>query len=181
MKHVLVITACLSVAAPPPARAQHAAVPLQSRATALKSATNGSEHAVAPNVLDGVSRWAGLGKWVSLAGTIGVAALGFSAHDEADDRFAALEAFCAADTSRCHVTDEGTYVDPEAEALFQEVLDNDRQARVYLVGSQIGLAATVTLFILDLRNGGGPENIPYDPETIRLHVEPGEVRLAWYF
>ena len=170
----LAIAVCLSVAAPVTARAQYAAVPLESRATET------AQPASVPDVVDGVRRWAGLAKWVSLAGTIGIAGLGFSAHEHADDRFAALEALCASDVARCHVTDEGTYVDAEAEALFQDVLDKDREARVYLVGSQIALVATVTLFILDLRNGGGPENIPYEPETIRLHVTPNEVRLAWH-
>ncbi|MGH7545847.1 MAG: hypothetical protein ACREKI_06660 [Gemmatimonadota bacterium] len=156
------------------ARAQYAAVPLESRAT------EAAPPASVPDVIDGVRGWAGLAKWVSLAGTIGIAGLGFSAHESAEDRFAALEALCASDVDRCRVTDEGTYVDAEAEALFQDVLDKDREARIYLVGSQIGLVATVTLFILDLKNGGGPENIPYEPETIRLHVTPDEVRLAWY-
>lgn len=174
----LAIAACLSLAPPAAARAQYAAAPLESRTTETTRAM--AEFAPVPDIVDGVRRWAGLGKWVSLAGTIGVAGLGFAAHNEADNRFGALEALCASDADRCRLTDEGTYVDAEAEALFRDVLDKDREARVYLVGSQIGLAATVTLFILDLKNDGGPENIPYEPETIRWHVKPGEVRLAWY-
>ena len=179
MKAIWALAACLSVTVPLTAAAQHASLPLPSRATESARAASASER-VSADIVESVRGWAGLGKWVSLAGTIGVAGLGFSAHADADDRFAALEALCASDASRCRVTDDGTYADAEAEALFQAVLDKDQEARVYLVGSQIGLAATVALFILDLRNPGGPENIPYDPETIRLHVTPGEVRLAWY-
>lgn len=169
---LLAIAVLLWIAPWAVAQAQYVPPPLEWRAPEAAAS--------APNVVGGVRRWAGLAKWVSLAGTVGVAGLGFTAHDDANDHFDALEALCASDAARCRLTDEGTYVDAEAEALFQDVRDRDRAARVYLIGSQIGFVATVTLFILDLKRGGGPENIPYEPETIRLEVKPGEVRLAWF-
>ena len=136
--------------------------------------------AASAGVIDGVRSWAGLAKWVSLAGTGALAGLGFAANQDAEEAFQGLEALCATDPNRCRfLNPDGSYQDPEAESLFQEVVDRDRKARAYLVGSQITLAATVVLFILDLKNDSGPDNIPYDPASLRLSVAPGEVKLAW--
>jgi hypothetical protein len=172
---VLPVTAAAQHAPEPLWQVRNASAQLDVRSTAL-AATSAS----APGFIDGVRRWAGLAKWVSLAGTVAIGGLGFAAHNEADDLFERLETLCADDPARCRLTSAGTYVDAEAEALFQDVVDKDAVARLYLIGSQLTFVATVTLFVLDLKNGGGPDNIPYEPRSVRLQLSPREWRLAWF-
>lgn len=155
-----------------PAALNHLPAPLPSESSAAPTR--------APGLIEGVRRWAGLAKWVSLAGTVAIGGLGFEAHNEADHLFASLEKRCADDPTRCRLTTAGTYVDPEAEALFQDVVDKDDVARLYLIGSQITFVATVALFVLDLKNDAAPDNIPYEPESVRLKASPGELGLAWF-
>lgn len=185
----LAILALLPLVLPATATAQHASGPawrtdatpaqLDRRPTPLFSESSPTTGA-APDVIDGLSRWAGFAKWVSLAGTVAVGGLGFAAHNEADHLFEDLETLCASDPSRCRLASDGRYDDAEAEALYQDVLDKDDVARLYLIGSQITFVATVTFFVLDLKDDTGPENIPYEPAGVRLQVSPGELRLAWF-
>lgn len=129
----------------------------------------------------GISHWAGVAKWIGLGTTLGLGVLGFVAHRQAEDNFDRLEEICDSDPPRCRAFNaDGSYADAELEALFQSVLDRDAAARVYLIGAQLGFAATVAFFIIDLKNGSAPENIPYEPKELRLTLERGAVGLRWY-
>jgi hypothetical protein len=81
----------------------------------------------------------------------------------------------------CPLGQDGRYTDPGAEARYQAVVSGDRAARAYLLGGQAALAATVVLFVLELKREQGTRNIPYSP----FIVAPGEYgtrvgfRIAW--
>lgn len=115
-------------------------------------------------------------KWGTLAGSAGLAVVGFLANAAADDDYDALERTCVDTPSRCASrTPEGAYTDADLEARYQDVLDADRRARAALLVSQVSLAASVLLFILDLQEAESPPNIPYVPPAVR--VEPDGNRL----
>jgi hypothetical protein len=108
-------------------------------------------------------------KWSSAVLTAAAAGFGLAAHSRADDLYRQLEEACAAEPGVCSERlPNGAYADPELEALYQDVLRHDSRARLLLVGSQIGVAATVIFFILDLREDTTPPNIPFDPQRLRL-------------
>ena len=120
-------------------------------------------------------------KWVAVGGTVVAGAYGYEENRLADSRFGDLDKLCQAQPARCTPrTPSGAYTDPELEARYQEVRRLDRRATVGLVSAEIGVAASVALFLLDLRHAGHePPNIPYRPP--RLEIGPardGGVRLG---
>lgn len=111
-------------------------------------------------------------KWSTAALTAAVAGFGLAAYTRADDRYHELERACVEDPDACaQRLPNGAYADARLEALYQEVVRLDSQARLALIGSQVGLAASVIFFILDLRHDTTPPNIPYQPRALR--VTPG--------
>lgn len=117
------------------------------------------------------SSWSALriAKWSTLALSAGAAVVGFTLNSSADDLYDDLERACVADPLVCASrTPGGAYSAQELESLYQRVLDRDSRARTALLASQIGVAASVVLFILDLRNARGPEDIIYEPRTLEL-------------
>ncbi len=113
----------------------------------------------------------GISKWAALAAAGGAAAYGFRVNARADREFAELEGICSRDVQRClDRNPDGSFADPELEALFQEVVRLDDQARTALILGQVGIAVSLVLFILDLDDRGAPD-IPYVPP--RLTVAPG--------
>ncbi|MBI4545269.1 MAG: hypothetical protein HY703_08745 [Gemmatimonadetes bacterium] len=122
-------------------------------------------------------------KWATVAASVASAAYGFSVQHDSDEKFRALEARCQQQPQKCsqRLPDE-RYQDPELEAMYQDVVRLDRRARMALLASQVGVAASVLLFILDLREESTPPNIPYDPE--RFQIQPradGGVELRFAF
>lgn len=112
-------------------------------------------------------------KWGSLAAAAAAAGVGLSTHRSADREYRVLERICAEDGPRCRSrTPDGAYADPELERRYQKVLDNDRTARMALVASQVGVAASVLFFILDMAPGGSPPNIPYEPRRFGIGTSP---------
>jgi hypothetical protein len=106
------------------------------------------------------------GKWVLLAGSIGMHALAVRAHDRADNVFDALEAQCGDVHQRCELGPDGRYADPAIEDLYQTSLRYDRRARRWLIGGEAALAGTAALFIWELtRPKTRPDNIPFEPEV----------------
>jgi len=119
------------------------------------------------------SKWA---KWPTLAAAVGLTAAAIMRKDDADQIFDGLEQFCVADTANCQRGADGTYVNPQAEALYQETLRLDAQARRWMIGGQAFLFASGGLFVIDLVWGGSkPHNIPYSP--FEPFAQPGRVGL----
>jgi len=110
-----------------------------------------------------------IAKWSTAVLTAAVAGIGVASYMRADDRYAALERACVESPEACaERLPNGAYADPRLEAMYQDVLRYDSRARLALIGSQVGLAASVVLFILDLRDDTTPPNIPYDPRPLRV-------------
>lgn len=107
-----------------------------------------------------------LAKWTTLGAAATLAGLGFAASAVADDRFRTLEARCGREAGE--QTPEGRYVDPALERLREEGVEADRRAKVLLLAGQIGLVASIALFILDLSNAGPTPNIPFEPPAFRI-------------
>lgn len=125
----------------------------------------------------GTARWA---KWPTLAGAVGLTAAAFLRKQDANQIYDGLQAFCVADTQNCIQNPDGTYVNPAAEALYQETRRLDRQARNWMLGGQGFLFVSAGLWLIDLvANTRRPENIPYSPfEPV---AAPGRLGLRWRF
>jgi hypothetical protein len=110
-----------------------------------------------------------LAKWTTLGASGAAAFYGFANNRRADDAFEGLERQCQDDRDRClDRLPGGAYRDPTMEAEYQRVRSLDRRARTALVAGQIGIATSVVLFILDLRNEQPPPNIPFDPSRLQF-------------
>ena len=116
------------------------------------------------------------GKWAAAAAAIGFGVLGVEAHNRADNAYRTLLDYCR--SSQCRVDPSGGYLDPAAEAQYQNVVEGDRAARTWFIGAQAALVGAVTLFVLELKYAPkGPANIPFNG----LVLEPGRIgwRVAW--
>ena len=110
-----------------------------------------------------------IAKWSTLALSAGAAVYGFTLNSRADALYEDLEQACVADRVTCSLrTPAGAYQSPDLERRYQQVLDRDRGARSALLASQIGVAASVVLFIIDLRNARPPDDIIYEPQTLQV-------------
>ncbi|MBR9989715.1 MAG: hypothetical protein KFH98_08175 [Gemmatimonadetes bacterium] len=132
-----------------------------------------ADQAPSPDALQEASRnnWRLLrvAKWTTAAGGTGLAVWGVVNNRRADELFEELERECLVDPDRCDDRlPDGAYADGALESRYQDVRHLDRQARSALIAGQVGLAASVVLFILDLRNSAGPANIPYEPRRIDI-------------
>ena len=111
------------------------------------------------------------GKWVVLAGSIGMNYLAVRAHDRAENAFDALESRCGGAPDRCNLAPSGAYADPEIEGLYQTSLRYDRRARLWLIGGETALAGAAALFVWELtRPKRRPDNIPFEPEVRSLRA-----------
>ncbi|MEN8376168.1 MAG: hypothetical protein ABFS34_12030 [Gemmatimonadota bacterium] len=114
---------------------------------------------------DGGPRIITYAKWGALGAAVTAGILGFQAHNDADRLFDDLEAVCEVEIARCAITTSGGYADPALESRFQEVLDADGRARTALILSQVAVATSLALFLLDLGGDSEPDNVPYDPDS----------------
>jgi hypothetical protein len=111
------------------------------------------------------------GKWMLLAGSIGMNYLAVRAHDRAENSFDILESRCAEVQQRCALGPTGAYADPEIEGLYQSSLRYDRRARLWLIGGETALVGAAALFVWELtRPKGRPDNIPFEPEVRSLRA-----------
>ena len=109
------------------------------------------------------------GKWLLVAGSIGMNYYAVRAHNRAEDNFDALEQRCLAVQARCDLGPEGHYLDPEIEGFYQRSLHYDRVARGWLVGGETALAGAAAMFVWELtKPKGRPKNIPFEPEVRSL-------------
>lgn len=108
-----------------------------------------------------------LAKWTTLAGAVGAGVYGFIRNERADDEYRELERLCSNDPQRCGMdTSRGIYADPALQARYDKARAIDRESHVALIASQVGVAATVVLFLLDLGNTRPPPDIPYVPSGL---------------
>ena len=110
-----------------------------------------------------------IAKWTTLLASGGAAAYGFTQNRSADRDYEQLERECEAQPLSCLKGPDGeTYANAELEQRYQRIVDRDDRARLALLGGQIGLAASVIMFIIDLPDRVTPEDIPYDPKPLRV-------------
>lgn len=122
------------------------------------------------------------GKWVLLAGSLGMNYLAVRAHNRADDTFDILESRCGVAQERCALGPNGAYADPEIEDLYQTSLQYDRRARRWLIGGETALAGAAVLFVWELtRPKGRPDNIPFEPEVRSLRAGGTGLGLSFGF
>ena len=95
--------------------------------------------------------------------------LAAESHQNADDAFGTLEGLCFEDFDRCDLGPDGTYLNPQIEALYQTSLHYDREARTWLIVGETALVASATMFVWELtRHTDKPDNIPFEPEVRSL-------------
>ena len=113
------------------------------------------------------------GKWTVAAAAIGLTVLAAREHDRANESWQQLLTLCGLDNAACALRSDGRYVDYQAELYYQKTLYFDHRARRRLLGAQLSLLTSATLFILDLRHhGGNPPNIPFHGSRLELTAEP---------
>jgi len=111
------------------------------------------------------------GKWAGVAAFAGTMTMAVLENRDATNAFNRLREYCG--TASCSIGANGRYTDAGAEARWNEIVANDRSARLWLVASQVTFVGTAALFVLELTREKGTTNIPY----AGLLVEPG--RLGW--
>lgn len=115
-----------------------------------------------------------IAKWTTAATALGTGIYGFVLQDDADSRFRELEDLCEVERERCRELEpDGSYADPGLESRYQRIREDYRTARVLLVVSQVALAGSIALFILDLPDDPTPRNVPYEPERLDFGVRSG--------
>ena len=107
-------------------------------------------------------------KWSTLAGSSAALGYGIIANRSADRDYEAIERMCEETPDRCARSSTGAYIDADLEARYRDVLALDDRAKLALTIGQVGLAATLALFILDLPSEPGTEDIPYEPGRLRI-------------
>lgn len=122
-----------------------------------------------------------IAKWTTLVASTGAAAYGFTQNRRADRDYQQLERECEAAPLSCLKGPDGeTYANAELEARYQRIVDRDDRARLALLGGQVGIAASVIMFIIDLPDRTTPEDIPYDPKPYRVGLRrDGSTELAF--
>ena len=112
-----------------------------------------------------------IAKWGTLLASAGTLAYGFNQNRLADREYEDIERLCQSSPVACeNRPDSDAYADPALESRYQDVVRRDDRARLALLAGQVGLAASVLLFILDLSEGSLPHDIPYDPRPLRVSV-----------
>lgn len=122
-----------------------------------------------------------IAKWSAVTASAAAALFGFSNNRRADELFGQIEQVCVDHPDRCARLTGGAYADAALEQDYQRVRALDRRTSTALVASQVGIAASVVLFILDLRNQRPPDNVPYQPRRLRIApgvAEPLEIRIT---
>jgi hypothetical protein len=122
-----------------------------------------------------------IAKWTTLLVSTGAAAYGFTENRTADHDYEQLERECEANPFAClKAGNTDTYANAEMEQRYQRILERDDRAQLALLGGQIGLAASVIMFIIDLPDKIRPEDIPYDPKPLRVGLRrDGSTELAF--
>lgn len=119
-------------------------------------------------------------KWATLVSSVTAVTYGFSQSRSADRDYEEIEQLCVDAPASCARASSGTvYADANLEARYQDVVRKDDHARLALLAGQIGIAASVVLFILDLPARATPEDVPYNPHPLRFGLVADQVQLGW--
>lgn len=119
-------------------------------------------------------------KWSTLTIATAAVVYGFTQNRRADREYADIERVCQDIPNRCiRQADSDAFADQALESRYQTVVRRDQRARVALLAGQLGLAASVVLFVLDLPGSSSPPGIPYNPKPLRLSVDRSAVRIGW--
>ena len=95
-----------------------------------------------------------------------------SENRSADRAYEDIERLCLDTPEACkRRLDNDAYEDAALEARYQDVVKRDDRARFALLAGQVGIAASVLLFILDLPGHPAAEDIPYNPRPLRLGLD----------
>jgi hypothetical protein len=116
-------------------------------------------------------RFARVGKWVLAGATVALGVYAYAEHAAAERAHDNLRDRCDSAPAACTVIN-GRYSDIESEGLHQRAVRHDRHARAGILAGQITLLGGVALFLYDLRNDGGPDNIPYPSPWRRAQKAP---------
>jgi hypothetical protein len=117
------------------------------------------------------SKWA---KWPALAAAIGLTAAAITKKSDADQSYDILQTVCLEDPDACALAPNGAYLNPDAEALYQETLRLDAQAGRWMIGGQGFLFLSGGMFLLDLAAGSSkPKNIPFS--GLEAYATPGTI------
>jgi hypothetical protein len=114
------------------------------------------------------------GKWFTALTSAALIMFAQREHNESQRAWNSLLDVCRSAQDACAVGPDGRYVRSDAEQLYQRSRAFDRRANRWLLGAQASILATTALFIIDLRPGAGPENIPLPGNRIEVGV-----RLPW--
>jgi hypothetical protein len=101
-------------------------------------------------------------KWTLLAASAGLGLWAYRESNRADDDYERLRSLCLSEPARCTLS-SGRYADDGAESLYRSSNAGDRRARLGLLAGEATLLGSAAFFIVDLRHGGPPDNIPYHP------------------
>ena len=103
-----------------------------------------------------------IAKWAMLGAAIRFGSYALVQSGRAEDHFAELRRECQIEPTACQLQD-GRYSSETAEALYEAAATADRRARIGIIGGQVTLLGSAALFVYDLRNGRGPDDIPLPP------------------
>ncbi len=129
-----------------------------------------------------LSHW---GRWPALAGAAGLITAAAFRNGDAKAALGELRTFCGGQPESCIIIENpdgsgSSYLDPEAEALYQEYATVSRQARGYLIGGQVSLVVAGAMFLVDLvHDPDDIEKIPYSP--FELYTSPTKIGFALRF
>jgi hypothetical protein len=115
------------------------------------------------------------GKWLTASSAVAFTVMAAQEHHTSARAWDGLLTMCRSSGNACTLAPDGRYQAVPAESLYQRSLHFDRRARHRLLGAQASLLVTAALFLLDLRPGDGPDNIPFAP--LRVTASPTEGRL----
>ncbi|MGH7606022.1 MAG: hypothetical protein ACREME_01670 [Gemmatimonadales bacterium] len=112
------------------------------------------------------------GKWLAAGAVAAFTTLAAREHQKSSREWDALLEICRSADDACALAEDGRYLRADAEALYQRSREYDGRANRRLLGAQASLLVTAALFILDLRPGDGPDNIPYAPIEVTARPAP---------
>ena len=113
-------------------------------------------------------------KWTLLGVATGFGVYALTHSNRADRDYGDLRTLCTSDPDGCSLSD-GRYAADAAEALYRSSVREDRRAQLGIIGGQLTLLGSVALFVYDLRNARGPENIPYPAAGLTRGAPPRHV------